>query len=225
MAQVRRFHRPSQGLPEGQLSLTHIDQLVDNASSHKLLSFMDAFSDYNQSHMFSPDQEKTYFITDEGTFCHKMMPFSLRNAGVTYQVVLKLDGAKHRGLCRWYACQIYDRPCPHRRLHEIFVVLRQYQIWFNLEKCVFRVTSRKFLIFMVTNRRSRWIQTDHYDRDESRQTIMTILTKAHDLQVLNGRIATLKKTERALSFFKQLRGLKTKGEDGRKTIQWTKECQ
>ena len=31
------------------------------------------------------DQEKTLFVTSQGLFCYKMMPFGLKNAGATYQ--------------------------------------------------------------------------------------------------------------------------------------------
>jgi hypothetical protein len=44
--------------------LPQIDLLVDSTSGHELLSFMDAFSGYNQIFMEEMDQEKTYFITD-----------------------------------------------------------------------------------------------------------------------------------------------------------------
>jgi len=40
-----------------------IDQLVDSIAGHKLLTFMDAFSRYNQIQMAEEDQEKTAFIT------------------------------------------------------------------------------------------------------------------------------------------------------------------
>ena len=51
----------------------------------KFLSFMDAFSVYNQIKMDEADQEKTSFITSQGLFCYKVMPFGLKNAGATYQ--------------------------------------------------------------------------------------------------------------------------------------------
>ena len=44
--------------------LPRIDQLVDSTSGHKLLTFMDAFSGYNQIQMVEGDQEKTAFITN-----------------------------------------------------------------------------------------------------------------------------------------------------------------
>ena len=43
--------------------LPRIDQLVDSTAGHKLLTFMDVFSGYNQIKMAEEDQEKTAFIT------------------------------------------------------------------------------------------------------------------------------------------------------------------
>ena len=31
------------------------------------------------------DQEKTSFVTNQGTYCYQVMPFRLKNAGATYQ--------------------------------------------------------------------------------------------------------------------------------------------
>uniref|UniRef100_A0A2N9H4H0 Uncharacterized protein n=1 Tax=Fagus sylvatica TaxID=28930 RepID=A0A2N9H4H0_FAGSY len=73
--------------PKDSYPLPRIDQLVDSTAGHKLLSFMDAFSGYNQIQMAEEDQEKTAFITSRGLFCYKVMPFGLKNAGATYQSV------------------------------------------------------------------------------------------------------------------------------------------
>ena len=35
--------------------------------------------------MEEADQEKTSFVTSQGLFCYKVMPFGLKNAGATYQ--------------------------------------------------------------------------------------------------------------------------------------------
>ena len=72
-------------MPKGQLPSTRIDQLVDSTAGYKLLTFMDAFSGYNQIQMAEEDQEKTAFITSQGLYCYKVMPFGLKNAGATYQ--------------------------------------------------------------------------------------------------------------------------------------------
>uniref|UniRef100_A0A2N9FLZ5 Uncharacterized protein n=1 Tax=Fagus sylvatica TaxID=28930 RepID=A0A2N9FLZ5_FAGSY len=71
--------------PKDSFPLPRIDQLVDSTAGHKLLTFMDAFSGYNQIVMDEGDQEKTSFITSRGLFCYKVMPFGLKNAGATYQ--------------------------------------------------------------------------------------------------------------------------------------------
>ena len=49
---------------------------------------MDAFSGYNQIRMDEVDQEKTSFVTSQGLFCYEVMPFGLKNAGVTYQMLM-----------------------------------------------------------------------------------------------------------------------------------------
>ena len=71
--------------PKDSYPLPRIDTLVDSTARHELLSFMDAFSSYNQIKMKEEDQEKTSFVTSQGLFCYKVMPFELKNAGATYQ--------------------------------------------------------------------------------------------------------------------------------------------
>jgi len=71
--------------PKDAYPLPSIDRLVDGASGHNLLSFLDAYSGYNQIPMYGPDRSKTAFITDRANFCYEVMPFSLKNAGATYQ--------------------------------------------------------------------------------------------------------------------------------------------
>jgi len=67
------------------LHLPRIDQLVDSTAEHKLLSFMNAFFGYNQIMVDEEDQEKTAFITSQGLYCYRVMPFRLKNVGDTYQ--------------------------------------------------------------------------------------------------------------------------------------------
>ena len=71
--------------PKDSYPLPQIDTLVNSTARHELLSFMDAFSSYNQIRMKEEDQEKTSFVTSQGIFCYKVMSFGLKNAGATYQ--------------------------------------------------------------------------------------------------------------------------------------------
>ena len=70
--------------PKDSYSLSMIDQLVVATFGFGILSFMDTFSRYIQIHMVEEDQKKTMFIIDHGLYCYKVMPFSLKNAGMTY---------------------------------------------------------------------------------------------------------------------------------------------
>ena len=63
---------------------------MDAMASHQLLSFMDAYSRYNQIPMNPEEEEHTSFITDRGLYCYKVMPFGLKNAGATYQRLVNM---------------------------------------------------------------------------------------------------------------------------------------
>ena len=79
------FTNMNKACPKDSFHLPRIDQLMDSTAGHKLLTFMDAFSGYNQIKMAEEDQEKTTFITSQGLYCYKVMPLGLKNTGVTYQ--------------------------------------------------------------------------------------------------------------------------------------------
>ena len=83
--------------PKDSFPLPRIDQLVDSTIGHELLTFMDAFSSYNQIHMNKEDQEKTAFVTSQGLYCYKVMPFGLKNAGATYQRLVNQMFSKQIG--------------------------------------------------------------------------------------------------------------------------------
>ena len=71
--------------PKDSCPLPNIDALVDNASGCKMLSFLDAFSGYNQIKMHPRDECKTAFMMKTCSYCYKVMPFGLKKAGATYQ--------------------------------------------------------------------------------------------------------------------------------------------
>ena len=70
--------------PKDSYPLPRIDTLVDLMARHELLSFMDAFSGFNQIKMNKYDQERTSFVTSQRLFCSKVMLFGIKNAGATY---------------------------------------------------------------------------------------------------------------------------------------------
>jgi len=64
----------NRAFPKYAYPLPNIDKLVDNSSGYKLLSFMDAYSGYNQIPMAKDDEEKTTFMTELGTITSAYCP-------------------------------------------------------------------------------------------------------------------------------------------------------
>ena len=143
--------------PKDSYLLSRIDQLMDSTAGHKLLSFMDAFSGCNQIKMDEVDQEKTSFITSQGLFCYKVMPFGLKNAGAMYQRLVNHMFRPQIGRnVEVYVDDMLVKSLGKGKhlddLQETFDTLRQYNIKLNPSKCAFGVSSGKFLGFMVSHR-------------------------------------------------------------------------
>ena len=79
------FRYLNKAYPKDDFPLPHIDVIVDSATSSAMYSFMDGFSRYNKIMMAVMDKIKTVFITEWGTYCYKVIPFGLKNAGATNQ--------------------------------------------------------------------------------------------------------------------------------------------
>ena len=65
--------------------LPFIDQVLDGLTGKKLFSFLDGFSEYNQSQIYLQDQDKTTFTYPWGTFSYRVLPFGLWNSPATFQ--------------------------------------------------------------------------------------------------------------------------------------------
>ena len=206
--------------PKDSYPLPIIDQLVDSAAGHKLLSFMDAFSGYNQIQMEEEDQEKTTFITSRGLFCYKAMSFGLKNAGAIYQRLV--NKMFHDQIGKNVEVYVDDMLVKSKEdedhladLKETFQMLRRYNMKLNPAKCVFGVSSSKFLGFMVSQ---RGIEANP---DKIKAILeMSPLKTIKEVQSLTGKAAALNRfvsrsTDKCLPFFKTLK----------KAFQWTEECQ
>ena len=134
-----------------------MDTLVDSTTRHELLSFMDTFSGYNQIKMNEDDQERTSFVTSQGLFCYKVMPFEIKNTGAMYQRLMNKMFTHQIG--RNVQVYVDDMLLKSLRennqlddLQETFDTLWSYNMKLNPSKCVFGVTAGKFLGFIVSHR-------------------------------------------------------------------------
>jgi hypothetical protein len=88
------FTSLNKAFPKDPYPLPRIDQIVNSTAGCDLLCFLDAFSGYHQIKIAKEDEEKMAFITPCGVYCYICMPFCLKNAGATFQrLVRKAFGA------------------------------------------------------------------------------------------------------------------------------------
>lgn len=206
--------------PKDSFPLPKIDQLVDSTAGHSLLSFMDAFSGYNQIPMDEQDEESTTFITNMGLFCYRVMSFGLKNAGATYQrLVNKIFKPLIGHTMEVYVDDMITKskePRDHvKHLEETFELLRKYEMKLNPEKCAFRVSSGKFLGFLVSHRGIK------ANSEKIRAvTDMRSPRTVKEVQSLTGKLAALNRfisraTDKCHPFFQIIK-------KGRK-MEWTSE--
>lgn len=58
--------------------------MLDNLVEYKLLSFMEAYSSYNQIPMYESHKEKTTLMIEQANYQYIMIPSGLKNVGETY---------------------------------------------------------------------------------------------------------------------------------------------
>ncbi|XP_027911521.1 uncharacterized protein LOC114170230 [Vigna unguiculata] len=177
--------------PRDAYPLPNIDRIVDGAAGHAILSFLDAYSGYNQIPMAEEDKIKTAFITEEANLYYRVMPFGLKNAGATYQRLM--DRVFQPLLGRSVEVYVDDIivKSPNAQQHsadltQVFKALRTYNIRLNPEKCTFGVDGRKFLGFMLT-------QQGIEPNPEKCQTIIDMRSPANikEVHLLVGRLTAI----------------------------------
>ena len=103
------------------------------------------------------DQEKTSFVTRQGTYCYQVIPFRLKNVGATYQRLVnkmfqKQIGASMKVYIDDMLVKSVKAELHVAHLAESFQVLKNYNMKLNPTKCAFGVSPKKFLGFIVNSR-------------------------------------------------------------------------
>ncbi|KAK0596320.1 hypothetical protein LWI29_014629 [Acer saccharum] len=207
--------------PKDSFLLPRIDQLVDATAEHETLSFMDAYSRYNQIKIHKPDEEKTSFTTDQGLYCYTVMPFGLKNAGATYQrLVNKMFSRQIGRNMEVYVEDMLTKSITVDKhiddLRETFDVLVRYEMKLNPAKYMFGVPSGRFLGYQV---HQRGIEVNP---EKIQALVKMVSPRTLNVQKLTRCLASLsrfiaKSTDRCLPFFKALK--KGKG------VEWNEDCE
>ena len=166
------------------------------------------------------EKEKTSFITAQGTYCYRVIPFGLKKAGATYQRLVNRMFQKQIGA----TMEVYiddmlvksttvDLHIAH--LSEAFQILRSYNMKLNLAKCAFGVSARKFLGLIVNH---RGIEVNP---DKIKAVLdMPSPSSIKEAQRLTGRIAALSRfvsraSDKCQPFFQVMK----------KAFQWDTKCE
>jgi hypothetical protein len=86
------FHNLNKVTPKDEYPMPIADMLINNASRHRVISFLDGNAGYNQIFMVKVDMSKTAFhcLSFINLFEWVVMTFGLKNAGTTYQRAMNL---------------------------------------------------------------------------------------------------------------------------------------
>lgn len=216
------FRQLNKACPRDHYPLPRIDQLMDLTAGCWLLSMMDASQCYHQIRLYLLDQPNVAFITSTGTYCYTVMPFGLKNVGVTYQRMV--DRMFKTQIGRNIEAYTDDMLVKSKKsaaqasdLQETFTTMRRYGMRLNPNKCAFGVKEGKFLGYMVTER--------GIEVNPAKVRAILELTPPRtfkDAQVFAGEIVALSRfisrlADRSLPFFMVLR----KGDK----FEWTEPCQ
>jgi hypothetical protein len=143
--------------PKDPYPLPRIDQIIDSTAGSDLLCFLDAFFGYHQIKMAREDKEKTAFIIPCGVYYYVCMPFGLKNAGATFQRLMrKALGVQMGRNAEAYVDDIIVKTQEShtfiKDLEETFANLRKVNIKLNPAKCAFGMPLGKLLGFLVSHR-------------------------------------------------------------------------
>ena len=134
--------------------LPRIDDSLRLLGNQQWFSTMDLASGYWQVAMSPDAQKKAAFVTNEGLFQFRVMPFGLCNAPATFERLMD------RVLCgmRWSRCLVYlddvisfGKTVPEAigRLEEVLARLSDFGLQLKAKKCTFMQTEVGFLGHIV----------------------------------------------------------------------------
>ncbi|GAA0166524.1 hypothetical protein LIER_21660 [Lithospermum erythrorhizon] len=149
------FASINKAYPKDCYPLPNIDRLVDSSAGYKVVDFLDAFQGYHRIFIAEEEVEKTTLIGwNMEIYADDML--------------IKSREAEHH----------------EANLRKSFENLRRNKLRLNPDRCVFGVTSEKFVGYMISQRRIE-VNPDKIDAVEAMQSPRT----QKEAQCLTGRIA------------------------------------
>jgi hypothetical protein len=142
--------------PKDEYPMPIADMLINNASGHQLISFLDGNAGYNQIFLVKEDMSKTAFRCPSfiSLFEWVVMTFDLKNAGATYQRAMNLIFYDLlRIILEVYIDDVIIKSdSMNDHLADLRLTLEsmhQYGLKMNPLKCAFDVSADKSLGFII----------------------------------------------------------------------------
>jgi hypothetical protein len=150
------FHNLNKATPKDEYPMAIDEMLINNASGHRVISFLDGNAGYNQIFMTEDDMSKMTFRCPGfiGLFEWAVMTFGLKNAGATYQRALNLIFLDLLGIILeiYIDDVVVKSDSIDNHLADLRLALermRRYELKMNPLKYVFGVSADKFLGFII----------------------------------------------------------------------------
>jgi hypothetical protein len=132
------------------------DMLINNASGHRVISFLDGNASYNQIFITKEGMSKMVFYCPGfiGLFEWLVMTFRLKNASATYQMAMNLIFRDLLGIMLeiYIDDVVVKSDSMDNQLADLRLALErmhQYGLKMNPLKCAFGVSAGKFLEFII----------------------------------------------------------------------------
>ena len=142
--------------PKDEYPMPIANMLINEASGHCVISFLDGNAGYNQIFMAEEDTSKTAFVCPGfvGLFEWVVMTFGLKNAGATYQRAINLIFHDLLGfILKVYIVNIVIKSAGlNHHLADLKLALermRRFGLKMNPLKCAFGVSIGKLLSFII----------------------------------------------------------------------------
>jgi hypothetical protein len=146
-------------MPKDKYLMLVVKTLINAAAGHKILSFMDGNTGYNQIFIAPEDIHKTAFKVRGavGLFEYVVMTFGLKNAGATYQRAMNYIFHDLIGkLVEIYIDDVVVKSASvegHLRdVRQVLERTRRFRLKMNPKKCAFGISAGQFLGFLVHER-------------------------------------------------------------------------
>ncbi|GKB73705.1 reverse transcriptase domain-containing protein [Tanacetum coccineum] len=204
------FINLNKACPPDCYPLPEINWKIESLCGYPFKCLLDAYKGYHYIQMAESDEEKMAFHTSQGVYCYTKMPFSLKNAGATYQRLVDRAFDNHVGRnMEVYVDDLVIKSHTEadmlRDIGETFRTLQKINMKLNPKKCTFGAVEGVFLGYTITSEGIKPCpnKTEAVLQLPSPRTIK-------EVQNLNGKLASLniflsKSAEKSFPLFKTLK--------------------